>query len=169
MVMDVQAPSAAMSRSYGPGPLSEPPTANGSSAISRWGPIVISCANPAALPCTVASLDAASLILRSPSVGPHSGASHCSRPRDPWELRRLRIPHRRPNRETSRESRCSAGDRPVLPEPSEKRPAAHAEAPRRLRLVPADGRHRPGDHLTLERLDVLAKVPLVVRRRLGLD
>src|SRR5690242_11257928 len=68
MVMDVQAPSAAMRRSYGPGPLSEPPTANGSSATSRWGPTVISCANPLMLPRTVASLDAASPILRSPSI-----------------------------------------------------------------------------------------------------
>src|SRR5215207_3008708 len=42
-VMDVQAPSPASRRSYGPGPLSRPPTAIGSSARNLCLPAVISC------------------------------------------------------------------------------------------------------------------------------
>src|SRR5690349_16606258 len=68
----------------------------------------------------------------------------------------------------SAESRRSPGDRPVLPELCEQRPAAHAEASRRLGLVAAGGRDRPGDQLAFERLAVLAEVPQVIRRRLEL-
>src|SRR5207249_2519305 len=52
MVIDVHAPRPARRRSYGPGPVSVPPSATGSSATRRWRPARISCANPAALPRT---------------------------------------------------------------------------------------------------------------------
>ncbi len=86
---------------------------------------------------------------RSARSGKHTRSiERRSRPRVlSWQangrIRPSRGGARRARAETSGESRFSPGDRPVLPEPSEQRPAAHAEASRRLRLVAADGRHRP--------------------------
>src|SRR5439155_9178270 len=60
IVMDVQAPRPASSRSYGPSPRSVPPADSGSSAIRRWRPAVISWANPSpghARPRRLARLD----------------------------------------------------------------------------------------------------------------
>ena len=45
MVIEVQAPSPASTKSYGPGPVSSPPAATGSSASIRCGPIETVCWN----------------------------------------------------------------------------------------------------------------------------
>src|SRR5438876_692822 len=51
--MDVQAPSATRRKSYGSGPVAVPPALTGSSARSRCGPTVMSCAEPSKRPSTV--------------------------------------------------------------------------------------------------------------------
>src|SRR5439155_632019 len=45
IVIEVQAPRPASTKSYGPGPLSWPPTATGSSATISCGPMVMICWN----------------------------------------------------------------------------------------------------------------------------
>ena len=66
-VIEVHAPSAARSRSYGLGPVSVPPTATGSSAVNRCCATEIVCAKPAALPWTVTVRRSAS-VMTSPRV-----------------------------------------------------------------------------------------------------